>query len=249
MAEERDVARLRRALESERRHQQTDALASLTDVAANDPGRVLDLVPLVATHLDDDSESVRRNATVTLGRIAEEYPDHVKPAVPHLADAVESNDVPVAAMAALGQVAKAYPAVAAPLVETFVERLDAGNHRIRNNALAGLADLADEYHDELHHYSTRYIELLEDDHERIRYNATSVLSRLAREYPEAVAPAIPRFRDLLTADHTWTRENACWALGHLRAETALPELEDVHDGDPDDRVRDVAEHAIERIRE
>lgn len=241
--------RLRKALESEQRRQQTGALSELTDVAETDPKHAIDLIPLVATYLDDDSKSVRQNAAIVFGHVAEEYPTQVKPAVPQLVDAVESDDIPVGAMAALGQVAKSYPNVAEPLIGTFAESLDDGQKRVRNNALASLADLADEYPDELHQHSSRYIELLEDDEERIRYNATSVLASLAKHHPEAVAPAIPCFRDLLDVDHTWTRGNACWALGYLRADEALDDLEDVQQTDSDEWVRDAAEYAVGRIQE
>lgn len=240
--------RLRRALTSEQRRQQTGGLSELADVAESNPKAVIDLVPLVATYLDDETKSVRQDATRVLGHVADEYPAQVKPAVPKLTEAVEAGDIPIGAMFALGQVATSYPHVGKPLIDTYVELLDDDRLRVRNNALASFADLADKYKDVLHQYSQRYIELLEDENKRVRYNATSVLARIAKEYPGDVTPAIPRFRELLTVDHTWTRENACRALGYLRADEARGDLEHVPETETDESVRDAAEYAIDGFK-
>lgn len=58
MSEDDPTKRLRRALESDQRRQQAGGLSELANITQGKPESVIDLVPLVATYLDDEAQSV-----------------------------------------------------------------------------------------------------------------------------------------------------------------------------------------------
>jgi HEAT repeat protein len=242
--------------EDTRRH----ITAELREAAETDPERVLDEVPLIEPHLDDPSKEVRENLLVALGKVAQEYPEEVVPLVPKLErriyEGIEEGSGSdktniVAAQFTLGMVAKEYPNVAIENLPRFAEMTEVENRYVSTNAMALLGDLADEYRDEVAEYLPRAIEELDAEDKRMRCNALLVVTRVAKEYPEKVEEeaGIDRITEMLDEDLERTRDHACWALMYLGEGTseAVPDLEAVAEDDPSERVREVAEMALDRI--
>ena len=231
----------------------------LREAAETDPESVLDEVPLIETHLDDPSKEVRENLLVALGKVAQEYPEEVLPLVSKLekcaSNSVEGQEQEktnmTAAQFALGMVAKEYPNVAAENIPRFAEITEVENRYISTNAMALLGDLADEHRDEVAEYLPRAIAELDAEDERMRCNALLVVTRIAKEYPEKVERevGIDKIEEMLDEDLERTRDHACWALMYLGEGTseAVPDLEAVAEDDPSERVREVAEMALDRI--
>ena len=233
----------------------------LRETAENDAERLVGATPLIEPHLDDASKEVRENLLVTLGKVAREYPEEVLPLVPKIErrisgdteDGFDSDETnTAAAQFALGMVAKEYPNVAAENIPRFAEATKVDNKYVSNNAMALLGDLADEYRDEVAEYLPRAIEELDADDDRMRCNALLVVTRTAKEYPERVenevgVEAIAGMLDYSELERA--REHACWALLYLgeRAKVAVPRLEEAAETDPSERVREVAEMALEHI--
>lgn len=226
------------------------AIEKLRDEAEENPFMVVEYVPQVVTVLDDEDDNVQEKAAVFIGKMGEEYPEEVKPAVRKLKRMVEEDDNFVAASSAIGKVVKEYPEVGVNFVNTYLELIGDSRTRVRNNALAMLTDIAEEYPEEVDDRIPRYIELLEDDDEYVRYNAVSVLTKIAKKNPEMVSGEVEvdRLTSLLDVIHHPTRENVCWLLGYIGAEEAIPDMEEVKEDATSERLQEAAEASIENAR-
>lgn len=223
-------------------------IAILSRVAEEDPSVVSDLVPKLEVLLKDTTDDAGSTQQV-LKRVAAEYPEAVLPIVPTLVEHVSdtSHTHRVGTLSVLGQVSKAYPNVATDVVPTAHELLSVEKDRLRANAAALLADLAGEYPEEVQSTVPDVIELLSDEDDHARYNATSILARVAEHDPEPVRPATEPLIGALDEDRPAARENACWALGHLEAVTAQETLATRAESDPNERVRQAASWALDKI--
>ena len=236
---------------------------NVRETANEDPAALLGEVPLIEPHLDDPSAKVRENLLVALGKIAREYPEEVRPVVPKIEDLAvadtgdgreDGKSNVFEAQFALGMVAKEYPNVAAENISRFAEATETDNRYVSNNAMALLGDLADEYRDEVAEHLPRAMEELDADDDRMRCNALLVVTRTAKEYPERVNSevGVDEIVGMLDASELErTREHACWALLYLgeRATEAVPRLEEIAEFAPSERVREVAEMALEEIED
>ncbi len=231
------------------------------ETANENPAALLGEVPLIEPYLEDLSAKVREDLLVALGKIACEYPEEVRPAVPKIEDlaVVDTGDRSedeelntVEAQFALGMVAKEYPDVAAENIPRFAEATEIDNRYISNNAMALLGDLAEEYPKDVAEYLPKAVQRLDADDDRMRCNALLVVTRTAKEYPERVERevGIDEIVGMLDASELErTREHACWALLYLgeRATEAVPRLEGIAESDPAGRAQEVAKMAIEHI--
>lgn len=234
--------------------------ARIESCAEESPEELVDHIPRIQTLIDtEDSNGNKRPFTELLtavGKVAERYPEEVLPLVPELKacfdDSLETQlyDRAVAASYALGAVAKEYPNVARDSIPRFREAIEIDNKYVRNNGMAMLADLADEYPDELRDYLQTCSEELDAD-DYMRYNALTVITRVAKKYPDIVEDevGVDAIERMLEDDHDRTRENACWALQYLgdRAKEAIPRLQELCREDSDERVQEVAEMAYHHI--
>jgi hypothetical protein len=211
-------------------------------VAKNSPESVVEYVPLLASHVDAEPKEVGKEIVLSIGYIAREFPEEVVPVVNEISDKVA--EMPTRSLFSIGQVLKKYPIFGEPMIPELAEMLDEKNHRVRNNALATLTDLSDEYPEKLKEYVPRLGDLLDDEDEYIRYNAVTSLSRIGIEYPSEVEGFSPRVIGMLDSELDRTRESACWFLGYVGHEQARSELEKVANGDPSKDVREAAETSI-----
>ena len=223
-------------------------VAILSCVAEEDPAVVSDLVPKLEVLLKETTDDTGSTQQI-LTRVAAEYPEAVLPIVPTLVEHVSdpSHTHRVGTLSVLGQISKPYPNVATDVVPTAHELLSVEKDRLRANAAALLADLAGEYPAEVQSTVPDAIELLSDEDDHARYNATSILARVAEHDPEPVRPAIEALIDALDEDRPAARENACWALGHLEATRAREALATCAESDPNERVRQAASWALDKI--
>jgi hypothetical protein len=232
-------------LEHDEKNFRVGIAEDIRKVADDDPSSVIEYVPLLAACVDDDSEKVRKEVVSSIGHIAKEFPEEVVPVLDEVSNRIA--EMPTRSLFSVGQVLKEYPNFGEPMMPELIELLDEENNRVRNNALAALADLAGEYPDELKEYVPRFGDLLDDDDKYVRYNAVTVLSRVGIEYPSEVERFSPQVIEMLKTDFEKERENACWFLGYVGYEQARSELERLSEEDPSEDVRKAAEVSIENL--
>ena len=109
--------------------------------------------------------------------------------------------------------------------------------RVRANALQGIADRADAQGAEL------LLQGLTDTDYRVRTLAAVGLSRLGD------SQGLQALFRMLRNPRPLERRSAAWGLGVCGNASALPRLEVVARGDPDERVRELAARACQKITE
>lgn len=220
---------------------------ALAAVAKENNKAFVEAVPAVAPLLESQWTSVRKAALTVLREVSRTHPEEIRPAVPQLVDLIESEELTVETTSVLGRIAKPYPAVAAPLIDTFKEWLDIDDTRQKNNALASLVDLANTHPDEIIDRAETFIDLLDAEDEYVQRNAVTMVSRLSNTHPERFTDAIPTLREYLDYEHPQTQANACWALGRLNAVSAQDDLEELRDESEPDTVRAGAIAALTKL--
>jgi HEAT repeat protein len=227
----------------------TAAARCLSEVAHDDPADVVYAVPALAPLLDD-RDATLPHATYALCKVAEAFPEEIRPLTPTLGSLVTSeavsDGVRLSASAALGRVTGEYPDAALPVVSDLVTLLESENGRLVNNAVGLLGDVALVHTDAVEPHVEAIATLLTVEDDYARTNATAALARVAEDFPESVTPHTSALITALGDDEEMVRENACWALGYLRAESAREALRDVRD-DETERVRRRAQWALGRI--
>lgn len=226
------------------------ATGCCVELAAAEPAAFVDLVPMLATHLDADAGRIRQHAVYILSRVAHEYPEEVKPVVPELIDGIDARDhtYQTNALSALGAIASSYPAAAAQATDALAELAasDAPT-KVRANAVALLSDVAVAYPAEIEDHVPVLVACLHSDDEFLAGNAASAILHVVVDEGEGVEEAIPALVELLDDPSPVVRRNACKALGHLEATVAREHLTSVAEDDPDETVRSVAAWAVEHL--
>ncbi|QKY21827.1 HEAT repeat domain-containing protein (plasmid) [Halolamina sp. CBA1230] len=226
------------------------AARCMAEIAADHPADAVDAVPSLAAVIGDDLDDARY-AVFALSRVADAYPDEVKPVVSTLAetavDDAVADQIRLNATAGLGRVVGEYPSVGVDLVDELIALLDTENGKLRNNAIGVIGDVALVHTDVVEPYTEKIAPLLSEDDEFARVNASGALSRVAEDFPDSVAHLTPTFVALLDAESALVRENACWALGHLGAAEARSALAARAAEDDDPAVRERASWALDQI--
>ena len=226
---------------------QRHCIQALAAIAPENPESVMDAVPAVAPLLEHNSDTLRRPALTVLREVSRTHPEEVRPVVPQLVELIESEELTVETTSVLGQIAKPYPAVAKPLIDTFKGWLDIEDTRRKNNAVASLVDFAKIHPERVVDKSETFIELLDAEDEYIQRNATTIVSRLAQTHPERLMAAVPKLKTYLDHEHPQTRANACWGLGRLNATGVKSDLERMRTEDEPDSVQAAAIAALTMI--
>jgi len=226
------------------------AAQCVAEIAVEHPEDCVDAVPLLATIVEDTPEGAQY-AVFALSRVADEYPDEVKPVASTLAAAATNDAVAdqtrLNATAGLGRIVGTYPSVGTDVVEDMVDLLDEDNVKLRNNAIGVIGDVAIVHTDIVEPYTEDIAPLLTVDDEFTRINASGALSRVAEDFPDSVAYMTARFVELLTAENELVRENACWALGYIGATEAKSALEARMTEDDSSDVRERASWALDQL--
>lgn len=229
-----------------------EAAKCMAAIAEEYPSDAVDAVPGLATIVEEEADG-RNHAVYALSRVSREYPDAVKPTVEMLVEAVLDAEladiVRVNATAALGRVVGEYPSMGVGIIDDIAELFDAEIPKLRNNAIALVADVATIHTDVVEPHLAEISAMLDDEDDFSRINASGVVSRVAEDFPAAVEPAAADLQDALTDDVALVRQNACWALGYIGADEAKDALEERVSIDADPDVRHQAAWALAQLKQ
>ena len=228
-----------------------EAARALGDVAAGSPTDVSQAVPALAGLVEED-QTGQAYAAYALSQVSRENPAAIEPVAPVLGQAVvddsRSVNTRLSAAAAFGRTVGERPAIGVEFVEDLVALFGADDHRLRNNAVGIVGDVARTHTDVVEPYVADLAPLLAADDDFTRVNASGAISRVAEDFPDSVSHLSGRFATLLDDEESLVRLNACWALGYLEADGAVEALADVAHEDDDQAVRNRAAWAHARIR-
>jgi len=226
------------------------AAQCIAEVADVHPEDTVDAVPLLATFIEDEPEAAQY-AVFALSRVADEYPDEVKPVASTLATVAINEAVAdqtrLNATAGLGRIVGQYPSIGVEVVDDMVELLEEDNVKLRNNAIGVIGDVAIVHTDIVEPYTEDIAPLLRANDDFTRINASGALSRVAEDFPDSVTHLTAEFVELLGAENKLVRENACWALGYIGATEAKSALETRVTEDESADVRDRASWALDQL--
>lgn len=237
-------------LDSNRVAARREAAACLAAIAKEYPGDAADAVPELARIVEDSADG-QQSAVHALERIAREIPEAVTPVAGPLGavivDASLSDKTRLSATAALGRVVSDSPSLAVDIIDDVARLFEAGNYKLRNNAIALTFEVAALHTDVVEPYVDDIAALLTVDDTYTRTNASGTLARVAEDFPDSVEHVTPTLLELLTDDEPKVRENACWALGRLQASEATEPLEKRAYEDTNEAVRNRAAWAHAQI--
>jgi len=221
----------------------------LATLAEDDPGAVLDAVPALATVAESDDDEARRWAMYAFTNLAKSYPEELLPALDAMVDAIGSDDenLRTNGLSALGRVTGLYPDAANAVVDDLVDLLDSEHAMVRGNAVGLLADIAQEHPEPVIEHAAAIASCLTDESVDVRQNAAVTLVRAGGADPAAVEAEHEQLEAALEDSDPAVRANACTLIGN--ADPPIPEdrLRELRDDDPDERVREQAAWAIDRL--
>lgn len=221
----------------------------LATLAEDDPGAILDTVPALATVAASDNDGARKWAIYAFSKLAGEYPEELFPALNVLVAAIDDDDenVRTNALSALGQVTGLYPDAATAVIDDLVELIDSENPTVRGNAIGLLADIAQEHPEPVIDHATAIAQRLTDELADVRQNAAMTLLRAGGADPAAVEAEHDYLAVALDDSDPAVRANACTLVGNAHAPVSTDRLRELRDEDPDERVRDQAAWALDRL--
>lgn len=225
------------------------ATECIANLAIDHPEEFVDFTPHLDALLDTENKEIRSNALFIIARIGREHPDEAKPLTPTLISCIESSSGTDQnnALSALGNITSAYPSAAIPAIEELLTLTDADDPQTRGNAIGVLADIAKTHADEVIPYSSHFTDQLHDEDEYVRGNAVSAILHLGVADRESVLESIPALIELLDDPSPVVRRNTCKALGNLNVVVAIEQLRSRAESDTDERVRFLADWAIDEI--
>jgi len=228
------------------------ATRCVAEVAAADPQSVLDTVPTLADTVATAAPGDRW-AAWALSKIARDHPGRVREVLPALrtvvADRDRDPDIVLHAVTALGRVFHETPGEGLPVVDTLAALVEADHHKLRNNAIAALGEVAAIHGDVVADHVEVIAPHVEAADEYGRINATWVLARVAEDRPTAVRPYVPALRRALDDETAAVRTNACLALAAAGDIVARSLIDTLARTDPDPDVRRTAARAAHRLED
>jgi hypothetical protein len=227
------------------------ATGCCVELVQHDPELLFGDVPVFGSLLQSDDETVCRNSVYVLTCVAEEYPEEVLPAVQDVIGSLEDGDPDGSKSSLIGKVSRHYPGATLNAVPALRRLLhEDTNLKTTANAVGALADIAAEYPEVAveHGCVESASELLDHDDETVRYNTCGLLEEVSKGKPEAIDPVVPKLLERLEDDHVGVRVKTIYVLGEVREPRALEPLESIEEKDPSDRVREIAEKAVWRIK-
>lgn len=225
------------------------ATGCCVELVGESPTAFVDEAPLLSALLDVENETTRKNAVYVLSKIADVYPEEVKPLVPQLLTGITDRDetYQTNALSTLGKIASAYPTAVKPATDELAELTSAAAPKIRANAAGILADIAEVHPEVVAEHVPVLVDCLQSDDEYLRGNAATAVLHVGVENPDAAEQAIPALVELLDDPSPIVRRTACKALGQLKATVALVQLESVAQSDEDEAVRELASWAVDEL--
>jgi hypothetical protein len=221
----------------------------LATLAEDDPGAILDTVPALATVAASDDDRARKWAIYAFSKLAGEYPEELFPALDVLVGAIDDDDenIRTNALSALGQVTGLYPDAATAVIDDLVGLIDSENPTVRGNAIGLLADIAQEHPEPVIDHAAAIARRLTDESADVRQNAAMTLIRAGGADPAAVEAQHEYLTAALDDSDPAVRANACTLIGNAHAPVSTDRLRELRDEDPDERVREQAAWALDRL--
>lgn len=228
--------------------QATGIAKSVAAVAETAPTRVLDVVPAMASAAESASPETRRWLLYAFSNIADAHPEELLPAVPFLIECLEAADenLRTNALSTLGAITQAYPDAAHGLSGSLGDLLTSDDATVRANAVGLLGDLARSRPESVIRLAPELAASLTAADEETRINASITLLRAGEADPDAVRDEHEQLAAALEDPHPTVRANACRLIGSSGAPVPVDELRPL-ETDPDDRVREQATWALDRI--
>jgi HEAT repeat protein len=221
---------------------------SVAIVSEFTPTRVLDAVPAMASAADSATDETRRWLVYAFSNIADAHPEELLPAVEILADSIEGSDenVRTNALSALGKIVQSYPDAAGDIADSLGELLASDDAMVRANAAGLLADIAQSNPEAVIEFVPGLAEALTAEDEETKVNASITLLRAGEVNPEAIRDEHEYLTAALSDSNPTVRANACTLIGNADAPVPVDQLRELED-DPDERVREQAVWALDRI--
>ena len=212
------------------------------------PKRVLAAVPAMASAADSPTVETRRWLVYAFSNIAETHPEELLPAVPMLVERIEDSDenLRTNALATLGKIVQQYPDAAGDISDSLGELLSSDQAKVRANAAGLLGDIAQTNPDPVIDLAPELAGCLTAADEETRVHASITLLRAGNANPEAVRNERDRLIAALGDSTATVRANACTLIGNAFVPVPRDRLEEL-ENDPDERVREQAAWALERI--
>ena len=182
-------------------------------------------------------------ALVVLGR---SFPE---PVMDRLGDRLRDDDPDVRkySVRALAALATDYPQFVVDATPTLLDVLSDEDDYTREHTLSALLQAAKADPASMDGAVPALVSLVDADHDRVRRGAVRILAELGRADVD-VSEAVTALRDRLDDSDKIARRDAVYALGILRAEEALVDIQELTDHQ-DLELQAVAASAVERITE
>ncbi len=212
------------------------------------PTRVLDAVPAMASAADSTTLETRRWLVYTFSNIADTYPEELLPTVEILVESIKKSDESLRtnALSTLGKIAQAYPDATGDISDSLGELLSSDDALVRANAAGLLGDIAQTNPDAVIELAPELAESLTAEDEETRVNASITLLRAGEANPPVVRDEHEQLIAALSDSNSTVRANACTLIGNAGVPVPIDQLRQLED-DPDERVREQAAWALERI--
>ena len=225
------------------------AVSCLATLAEDDPGHILDAVAALETTVDAADDNTRKWTMYAYTRVATAYPEALFPVLDSIVAGIgdENESVRTNALSALGRIAGQYPDAAVAVVDELADLLDHENPTVRGNATGLLADIAQEHPEPVIQHAEALAGLLTDDSVDVRSNAAIALVAAGGANPKSVEAEHEQLEAALEDTDATVRANACTLIGNAHAPVPVERLEELRESDPDERVRERAAWALERL--
>lgn len=239
------LARLDLLTDQEQAEEIAECLGIVAEVA---PSRVLDAVPAMASAADSTTLETRRWLLYSLSNIADTYPEELFPAVEILVESIEKSDenLRTNALSSLGKIAQGYPDATGDISASLGELLSSDDALVRANAAGLLGDIAQTNPDTVIDLAPELAESLTAEDKETRVHASITLLRSGEANPEAVRDEHEQLTAALSDSNPTVRANACTLIGNADVPVSIDQLQLLED-DPNERVREQAAWALERI--
>ena len=223
------------------------AAQTLGYIAEKTPAAVVDAVPALAVAAESGGKT-REWAIYAFACVSHEYPEELLPAVDVLVDAMGTDEETVKnALSALGRVTSEYPDVATSVVDDIADFLDSDEQAVRGNAAGLLVDIAQEHPKPVVAHAETLAECLADPNEIPRTNASIALILAGEADPSAIRAQHDKISAALDNESPAVRANACTLVGNASISVSTDRLRRLQDDDPNERVREQATWALNRL--
>lgn len=202
-----------------------------------------------------DRERYLSSVSNAVAQVTVQRPSASRETVPTMATVLSreaSTPVRRNLLDAIGAVAEADPAAAAPAIDAVVEVLvETHNDELKSKASWTLAWIAEGAQDEVvssvSERTSSLFPTLETTDDDLRGGVLALFSHVAELDPDAVEPAVPQIRSLLDDDSRSIRGAAVWTLAYAGTAEDRNRIREMAAADPDPDVRAAAHDVLQYV--